>query len=269
MKKERIDILLIERNLIDSRSLAQKIIMAGNVVVDGQMVDKPSTKVSIDSKIIVQSGPKFVSRGGEKLEPALIKFGFENLNGKICADLGASTGGFTDCLLQFGAKLVYAVDVGYGILHWKLRTDPRVIVMERTNARFIESFPDPIEFVTIDASFISLKTLLPVVFNWIVDDGNMIVLIKPQFEAGKEEAAKGSGVIRDPIIHKKIIFETLLFAKELGFDIKGLMESPIRGPKGNIEFLSLLQKVINPTTTVQEIENFIASIFKEDSQTAE
>ena len=269
MKKERIDILLIERRLVDSRSLAQKIIMAGNVLVDGQIIDKPSTKVNIDSKILVSSGPKFVSRGGEKLEPALIKFGFENLDGIICADLGSSTGGFTDCMLQYGAKRVYAVDVGYGILHWKLRTDSRVVVMERMNARYLTSFPEPIDFVTIDASFISLKTLLPGVFSWVSEDGNVIVLIKPQFEAGKQEAARGSGVIRDPLIHKKIVFETLTFAKELGFEIKGLMESPIKGPKGNIEFLSWMQKVKNPSTTVQEIETFISSIFKEDFQVIE
>ncbi len=269
MKKERIDILLIERRLVDSRSLAQKIIMAGNVIVDGQTIDKPSTKVSIESKILVQSGPKFVSRGGEKLEPALLKFGFESLDGKICADLGSSTGGFTDCMLQYGAKRVYAVDVGYGILHWKLRTDPRVVVMERMNARYLTSFPDPIDFVTIDASFISLKTLLPGVFSWVSEGGHVIILIKPQFEAGKQEAAKGSGVIRDPLIHKKICFETLTFANELGFEIKGLMESPIKGPKGNIEFLSLLQKVKNTHTTIHEIETYINSIFKEDIQVIE
>lgn len=264
MKKERIDVLMVERGLLDSRSLAQKLVMAGNVLVSGQPIYKPSTKVNTDSEIIIQTGPKFVSRGGEKLEPALIKFGFSNLEGYVCADLGSSTGGFTDCMLQHGAKRVYAVDVGYGILHWKLRTDPRVIVMERTNARFIKSFPEPIDFVTIDASFISLRTLLPGVFEWLNEKGYVLVLVKPQFEAGKQEAAKGNGVIRDPLIHRKIINEILLFAKGIGFEIQGLIPSPIKGPKGNIEFLSLFQKVKNQTANMQEIDILVSSIFDED-----
>ncbi|MHB8134020.1 MAG: TlyA family RNA methyltransferase [Anaerolineaceae bacterium] len=264
MKKERLDILLTDRGLVESRSLAQKLVMAGNILVNGQPIFKPASKVDLTSEITVQSGPKFVSRGGEKLEPALESFGFTNLEDKICADLGSSTGGFTDCMLQHGAKRVYAVDVGYGILHWKLRNDARVVVMERTNARYIKEFQDQIDLVTIDASFISLKTLLPSVKDWLPFDGNVIALIKPQFEAGKQEAAKGAGVIRDQLIHKKIIHDILTYVLNLEFDIKGLLLSPLKGPKGNIEFLVHLQKVKIQKSSTSDIELFMSKIFTED-----
>jgi 23S rRNA (cytidine1920-2'-O)/16S rRNA (cytidine1409-2'-O)-methyltransferase len=241
MSKIRLDHYLFDHKIADSRSLAQRLIMAGEVTVNGQVMLKPSQKIDDTSKVELKKGPKFVSRGGEKLEPALVEFGFTDLGETICVDVGSSTGGFTDCLLQYGAKRVYALDVGYGILHWKLRTHPNVIVMERTNARFVEHFPDPIRLVTIDASFISLKVLLPVISDWLEPDGHVIALIKPQFEAGRKEAAKGSGVIRDQEIHKRILLETLVFAEEMNFLVKGLIKSPLKGPKGNIEFLTVLQ----------------------------
>jgi len=240
--KTRLDILLTERGLAESRSQAQRLVMAGQVRVAGQVADKPSDQVMENAEITVENGPRFVSRGGEKLEGALAAFGFQNLEGRICADLGASTGGFTDCLLQHGAARVYAVDVGYGVLHWKLRNDPRVVVMERVNARNITGFPEPIQFVTIDASFISLKIILPVVASWWPQaTGQIVALIKPQFEAGREEVARGDGVVRDPEVHRKVLNSVLDFARQLGFGIRGLVRSSLLGPKGNTEFLVWLQ----------------------------
>ncbi len=264
MKKERIDIFLFERGLVESRSLAQRLIMAGEIFVNGDRIDKPSQKISPDDEITILSGPKYVSRGGEKLEPALTQFGLAELHGKVCVDVGSSTGGFTDCLLQHGAEKVYAVDVGYGILHWKIRNNPKVVVMERTNARFIEKFPDPIDLVTVDASFISLKVLLPSIYQWLKPNGNLIALIKPQFEAGRKDAAKGSGVIRDHEIHQKVLFETLTNAYLTGFDIHNVILSPITGPKGNIEFLADLEKVIHHAIPSDEIEKIILTLFPND-----
>lgn len=176
--------------------------------------------------------------GGEKLEAALEAFGLMDLGGRVCVDVGASTGGFTDCLLQHGAEKVYAVDVGYGELHWKLRNDPRVVVMERTNARYVTGFPEPAAMVTVDASFISLRILLPVVRGWLEPQGGEVVaLIKPQFEAGRAEVSRGDGVIQDPAIHRRVLLEILEFARDQGFAIRGLIRSPLKGPKGNIEFL--------------------------------
>jgi 23S rRNA (cytidine1920-2'-O)/16S rRNA (cytidine1409-2'-O)-methyltransferase len=236
MPKTRLDLLMVERGLADSRSLAQRLIMAGQVRVDGQVVYKPATTVSADSKLEVDTGPRFVSRGGDKLEAAFQAWAID-VAGCFCADVGASTGGFTDCLLQHGAAKVYAIDVGKGILHWKLRSDPRVVVMEGTNARFVESLPEPVSLVTIDASFISLKVLLPVIKEW---GGNIITLIKPQFEAGRKEVAKGDGVVRDPEIHRKVLLDVLTFAQSEGFAVRGLIRSPLQGPKGNVEFLAWL-----------------------------
>jgi 23S rRNA (cytidine1920-2'-O)/16S rRNA (cytidine1409-2'-O)-methyltransferase len=238
IEKSRLDILLAERGLVESRSLAQKLILAGAVRVAGQVVGEPDRKVALDAEISIESGPKFVSRGGDKLEPALLAFGRGELGGVICADVGASTGGFCDCLLQHGAGKVYAIDVGYGILHWKMRSDSRVVVMERTNARYVENLPEPVELVTVDASFISLRILLPVIQNWFpTAGGEIIALIKPQFEAGREEVSKGEGVIHDPRIHRQVLEEILVFAREAGFDLKGLVKSSLKGPKGNVEFL--------------------------------
>ena len=227
---------MVERGLSESRSLAQRLIMAGQVRVNGQIVFKPATAISNDSKLTVDSGPRFVSRGGEKLEAAFLAWTVD-VTGCVCADVGSSTGGFTDCLLQHGAAKVYAIDVGKGILHWKMRSDPRVVVMEGTNARYVESLPEPVSLVTIDASFISLKVLLPVIKEW---GGNIITLIKPQFEAGRKETAKGEGVIRDPNVHRRVLEEVLIFAQVNGFSVDGLIRSPVLGPKGNVEFLALL-----------------------------
>ncbi len=242
---------MTERGLAESRSQAQRLVMAGQVRVDGQVVLKPATRFPADSAIQVDRGPRYVSRGGEKLEAALEAFGLAELGGRICADVGASTGGFTDCLLQHGAGKVYAVDVGYGELHWKLRNDPRVVVMERTNARYLEGFPEPIALVTIDASFISLRILLPVVRGWLAErggdgepsdgdaerGGEIVALIKPQFEAGRAEVSRGDGVIQDPDIHRRVLAEIIDFARGEGFGIRGLIRSPLKGPKGNVEFL--------------------------------
>lgn len=257
MKKIRLDILLVERNLISSRSLAQRMVMAGDIRVNGEMVIKPSQQVSEDCQIDVKQAPPFVSRGGEKLEAALQAFKILDLKGWACADVGASTGGFTDCLLQHGAARVYAIDVGHGELHWKLRNDPRVIVKEKTNARFLLQLDEKIDLATIDASFISLKTLLPVVMNWLKVDGQIIALIKPQFEAGREETARGSGVIRDSAVHKKVLLDLLTFAEVSGLSVAGLIQSPLLGPKGNKEFLVALTRSSDAYLNIEELVNSI------------
>jgi 23S rRNA (cytidine1920-2'-O)/16S rRNA (cytidine1409-2'-O)-methyltransferase len=258
MAKFRLDILLAERGLAESRSQAQRLVMAGQVRVEGQVVGKPDMRVAEDARIDVDGGPKFVSRGGEKLEPALAAFGLTQLTGWVCADIGSSTGGFTDCLLQAGAAKVYAVDVGYGVLHWKLRSDPRVVAMERTNARYVTGFPEPVQLVTVDASFISLRILLPVIHNWFGDRGGQVVaLIKPQFEAGREDAAKGEGVIRDPEVHRQVIRTVAQAALDCGFGIAGLIRSPLTGPKGNTEFLIHL---VLPAGELCDLEELIAAL---------
>ncbi len=242
MQKKRLDILVEAAGLAESRTLAQKLIMAGEVRVNGNMIIKSSALFTEEDLITVTSGPRFVSRGGEKLLGAIEHFGLTDLTGKVCVDVGSSTGGFTDCMLQHGAAKVYAIDVGYGLLHWKLRNDPRVISMEKTNAREVTALPEPIDLVTIDASFISLKILLPVIQNWLRSADSCIVsLIKPQFEAGKEEAARGAGVIRDADVHRKVLRETLNFAVDSGLGVFDLIKSPLTGPKGNTEFLVLLK----------------------------
>ena len=254
MKKQRVDLLLVERGLAESRALAQRLVMAGQVRVDGQVALKPSDKVAEGAELTVDQGPRYVSRGGEKLEAALQAFGLP-LAGRVCADVGASTGGFTDCLLQHGANKVYAIDVGEGILDWKLRQHPQVVVMEGTNARYIERLPEPVSLVTIDASFISLKVLLPVVKGWLPLTpgpypqgeerlgvrGDIIALIKPQFEAGRLEVRRGKGVIRDPEVHRQVLLDVLGYAAEAGWQVCGLIASPLVGPKGNREFLAWLQ----------------------------
>ncbi len=255
MTKVRLDVLLVERGLAESRAKAQALIMAGQVRVAGQTALKPATAVDASSALTVDSGPRFVSRGGEKLDAALEAFALD-VSGLTCADVGASTGGFTDCLLQRGAAKVYAIDVGKGVLHWKLRNDPRVVVMEETNARYVESLPEPVDFVTVDASFISLKILLPVVKEWILPsppsplpvgegrrgEGDIIALIKPQFEAGKKDVSRGDGVIRDPEIHRQVLLDVLGFAQKEGFSVRGLVRSSLLGPKGNAEFLAWLSQ---------------------------
>lgn len=269
MKKVRLDLLLVRRNLADSRSQAQRLIMAGQVRLNGELALKPSQMAPIDAKVTIDLGPPFVSRGGEKLEAALNQFNL-HIEGWICADVGASTGGFTDCLLRHGAGRVYAIDVGQGILHWKLRRDARVVVMEGANARYLERLPEPVAMVTIDASFISLKLLLPVVRHWFAEaeathpqvSGQVIVLIKPQFEAGRRIAAKGEGVIRDPAIHREVLLNVLSNAQEIGYGVQGLMCSPLLGPKGNKEFLAQL---IYPAARSGDIETLVDGIIGDES----
>jgi 23S rRNA (cytidine1920-2'-O)/16S rRNA (cytidine1409-2'-O)-methyltransferase len=236
MKKVRLDLLVVEKGQVESRSIAQRLIMEGRVRIDGVIVSKPGMTVSDSSSIEIHQSPQFVSRGGEKLNAAILGMNIP-VSGFICADVGASTGGFTDCLLQHGAIKVYAIDVGYGQLDWRLRNDPRVVVMERTNARHIQVLKEPVDLVTIDASFISLKILVSVVKDWIKPSGSIVALIKPQFEAGRQEVNRGSGVISDPAIRSRIVEDIRNFLHTSGFLIKGIIQSPITGPKGNVEFL--------------------------------
>jgi 23S rRNA (cytidine1920-2'-O)/16S rRNA (cytidine1409-2'-O)-methyltransferase len=267
MEKMRLDVLMEELGLAESRSAAQRIIMAGEARVNGQVVLKSAAKVNPQDKIEVDKPPPYVSRGGEKLLDALKTFDLLDLSGKICADIGSSTGGFTDCMLQHGALKVFAVDVGYGIMHWKLRNHPQVVLMERTNARYIEGFGEPIDFVTIDASFISLRTLLPAVKKWMKQSpGEVVALIKPQFEAGRSDAAKGEGVIRDPSIHQRILDQVLSFAVSEGFEIKGLIQSPLTGPKGNIEFLGFFKYPASAVSNPQEWINKLYPKVQEDEE---
>jgi 23S rRNA (cytidine1920-2'-O)/16S rRNA (cytidine1409-2'-O)-methyltransferase len=233
--RERLDVLLVERGLTESRAQAQQLIRAGSVRVADQVTDKPGTQVARDAEIALQSRPRFVGRGGEKLEAALICFELD-VTGAAAADVGASTGGFTDCLLQRGARRVYAIDVGYGQLDWRLRNDPRVVVMERTNARYLENLPEPIDLVTVDVSFISLELILPMAIGWLRPGGQVVALIKPQFEAGRGEVKKG-GVVRDPAVHRRVLERVLGIAARSGLGLRGLMPSPLRGPAGNVEFL--------------------------------
>lgn len=259
MRKVRVDILLVERGLTESRAQAQRLVMAGQVRVDDQLVLKSSITVLPDARIQIERGPQFVSRGGEKLEPALNKFAL-TISGKICADLGASTGGFTDCLLQHGANKVYAIDVGKGILHWKLRQNPQVVVMEDTNARYLKQLPEPVQIVTVDASFISLKVLLPVLRGWFPPVGGEVVgLIKPQFEAGRSQVSRGEGVIRDPSIHYQVLMDVLNSAQQDGYEVKDLMRSPIPGPKGNVEFFAYL---VYPQARIVEMDQLIGDLLE-------
>jgi len=252
MQKTRLDLLLVERGLAESRSLAQRLVMAGQVRVDGQVALKPSVAVLPQAVLTVDHGPRHVSRGGEKLEAALDAFALP-LEGRTCADVGASTGGFTDCLLQHGAARVYAIDVGKGILDWKMRRDPRVVVMEETNARYVERLPEPVTLVTMDASFISLKVLLPVVRAWLEAPGDVVALIKPQFEAGREEVRRGKGVIRDAEVHRRVLQEVLEFAQAQGLGLCGLLRSPLLGPKGNVEFLAWLALGAPPAANLEQM----------------
>lgn len=245
--KTRLDVLLTEQGLQESRQKAQATIMSGLVFVNGQRVDKPGTAVPNDAKIEIRGNTlKYVSRGGLKLEKAMAEFHIE-LNGCICGDIGASTGGFTDCMLQNGARKVYSVDVGYGQLDWKLRSDPRVVCMERTNARYLtpEQIPDPLDFASIDVSFISLKLIFPSLYGLLRQGGEIASLIKPQFEAGREKVGK-KGVVRDPAVHLEVLEHFLTHAKESHFTVLGITYSPIRGPEGNIEYLGYLKKCDEP-----------------------
>ena len=240
--KKRLDVLLVEQGHADSRTKAQAIIMSGNVYVDGQKADKPGVSYEENISLEVRGATcPYVSRGGLKLEKALRDFGVDP-TGFVCSDSGASTGGFTDCLLQQGAKKVFAIDVGYGQLDWKIRSDPRVVVMERTNVRYVtpEQLGEPLDLSVIDVSFISLRIVLPVIKTFLKPkSGQVLCLIKPQFEAGKDKVGK-KGVVRDPAVHQEVLDDFVALTKEVGFTILGLTFSPVKGPEGNIEFLAHL-----------------------------
>jgi 23S rRNA (cytidine1920-2'-O)/16S rRNA (cytidine1409-2'-O)-methyltransferase len=237
--KVRIDVLLVERGLASSRTEAQRLIMAGRVRIGEQVAPKSGMLVPAKAPLSVTERLRYVSRGGLKLEAALDAFSV-SVEGAIAADVGASTGGFTDCLLQRGAQRVYAIDVGYGQLAWSLRQDERVVVMERTNARYLECLPEPVRLVTVDVSFISLTLILPRVCEWLASEGVVIALIKPQFEAGRTQVGKG-GVVRDSGVHRQVLRRILTWAREHGLPPQGLIRSPVMGPAGNVEFLALLE----------------------------
>ncbi len=240
--KERLDKLLVRRGLAESREKAQALILAGEVYVDGKRVDKAGTRVPLEAQIEIRAKVlPYVSRGGIKLEHALKEFGLE-VRELVCADLGASTGGFTDCLLQHGARKVYAIDVGRGQLHFRLRQDPRVVVMEGVNARYLrpQDLPEPVDLVTIDVSFISLTKILPAAQGLLKPGGFILALIKPQFEVGRGRVGRG-GVVRDPALHQEVIEKIKTFAEERGLEVLGVTESPILGPAGNREFFVLMR----------------------------
>ena len=255
--KTRLDVLLAERGLAESRERAKAIIMSGNVYIGGARAEKPGMQVACDIQVEVRDKPEYVSRGGLKLEKAL-RFFNVSPEGKVCIDCGASTGGFTDCLLKNGALLVYAVDVGYGQLAWSIRSHPRVVTMERTNIRYVrpDMFDARPELAVIDVSFISLSLVLPVVRELLEASGEVICLIKPQFEAGRDKVGK-KGVVRDPETHKAVLDAFIRNAEESGFAIKGLTYSPVRGPEGNIEYLGHLSlssesETVDATAIVSE-----------------
>ncbi|MCH5353566.1 MAG: TlyA family RNA methyltransferase [Acutalibacter sp.] len=241
--KKRLDILAVEQGLAESREKAKAVIMAGLVYADNQKADKPGDLFPEDVHLELRGkGLKYVSRGGLKLEKAMEEFGL-TLEGLTCMDIGASTGGFTDCMLQNGAVKIYAVDVGYGQLAWKLRTEEHVVNLERTNARYLtrEQIPEPIDFCSVDVSFISLTLILPALKNLLSADGRAVCLIKPQFEAGREKVGK-KGVVRDKAVHREVIEKIQDFALQSGFSVLGLTFSPVKGPEGNIEYLIYLQR---------------------------
>ena len=259
-KKERLDILLVEKGIFTSRERAKTSIMAGKIFVDGQRIDKAGEKVNVDAEIIFKGQEiPYVSRGGLKLEKAMKEFGI-SLNEKTCMDIGASTGGFTDCMLQNGAKKVFSVDVGYGQFAWKLRTDPRVVCMERTNIRYVtpEDIGEPIDFASIDVSFISLKKIMPATKNLLSDKGEVVALIKPQFEAGKEKVGK-KGVVRDINVHKEVVQSIVDYLYSEDLNVLALSYSPIKGPEGNIEYLVYFtkDKNIDSKFSMEDVENVV------------
>ena len=263
MSKERLDLVLVTRGLAESRSAAQKLIMAGEVFVGESRADKPGTLIAEDAPIHLRQGLPFVSRGGVKLQAALDAWSMD-VAGMVCADVGASTGGFTDCLLQRGAARVFAIDVGYGQLDWRLRRDPRVVVVERTNARYLTSLPEPIDLATIDVSFISLALILPAVTGWLRPEGQIVTLVKPQFEAGREQVGKG-GVVRDPAIHADVLQRVLSWANTHGLTPVGVIRSPITGPAGNVEFLARLERE-RPPREASEIQAMVESCIQGSGQ---
>ena len=256
--KERLDVVLTARGLAESRQKAQAAIMSGQVYVDGRRIEKPGTPVAEGASIEVRGVPlPYVGRGGLKLEKALRVFPVR-LEGAVCADIGASTGGFTDCMLQNGAAKVYAVDVGYGQLAWKLRTDPRVVCLERTNARYLtrEQIPDPLGFASVDVSFISLRLILPPLRALLAEDGQVVCLIKPQFEAGREKVGR-KGVVRDPAVHREVLGRFLGHAAAAGMTVRGLDWSPVRGPEGNIEYLGWLDVTAGAEASLPDLDALV------------
>ncbi len=256
MAKVRLDVLLVEKGLFPSREKARTAIMSRRVQIDNVVYDKAGAQVDPAANVVVTGKElPYVSRGGYKLEKALQAFALD-MKGCVMADIGASTGGFTDCALQNGAAKVYAVDVGYGQLAWQLRQDERVVVLEKTNARYLttEQIPEPLDFISIDASFISLTKLLPALLPLLRPEGMLVALIKPQFEAGKEKVGK-KGVVRDSAVHCEVIEKVIACAFALGFTVAGLDYSPIRGPEGNIEYLLLLEKPLPGTEAVCAVDN--------------
>lgn len=261
MAKERLDVLLVQKGLAESREKAQRLIMAGQVLVGNEKIDKAGTKVdpTLEIRLLGDKNP-FVSRGGLKLQKAFETFPI-TMTDKVVIDIGASTGGFVDCALEHGAKKVYAIDVGYGQLAWKLRTDARVINREKTNARYLSpsDFPEMMDWATTDVSFISLTKILPVAFDLLKEDGQMIALIKPQFEAGREHIGK-KGVVRDPRVHEMVLDNLLDFIKTVGFKLRGLTFSPIQGPEGNIEYLVWMKKTQEDSILV-DTQAFVQKTF--------
>ncbi len=264
MESERLDVLLAQRGLVESRERAKGLIMAAQVLVDGQVIERPGARVSTNASIHIVATMPFVSRGGIKLDAAMKAFGTDVRN-RIAADVGASTGGFTDCLLQRGACRVYAVDVGYGQLAWKLRQDSRVVVMERVNARYLTTLPEPVDLVTMDVSFISLKLILENARHWLSSQGQIIALIKPQFEAGRREVSKG-GVVRDPQVHRSVLLDVLSWAQDHELYATGLIRSPLLGPAGNVEFLT--RWVQKPPADLQPLDQLIQLSFLDDAAQA-
>lgn len=255
--KSRLDQLVFNRGLTDSREKAKALIMAGDVYVNGQKSDKPGTPVPEDAQIELRAAPRYVSRGGLKLEKAMQVFPV-HLQGKLCMDIGASTGGFTDCMLQNGAHKVYAIDVGYGQLAWKLRTDPRVVNLERCNVRYLTpaQVPELVDFFSVDVAFISLKLVLPVARRFLKPEGSAVCLVKPQFEAGRGRVGK-KGVVRDPAVHEDVLREITAFALQAGFSLQGLTYSPVRGPEGNIEYLLYLGPQTAPPGELPDIADLV------------
>ncbi|WP_312693586.1 TlyA family RNA methyltransferase [Caproiciproducens sp.] len=264
IEKKRLDCLLFDRGLAESREKAKAMIMMGNIYVDNQKSDKPGTMLPIDIKVEIRGETMpYVSRGGLKLEKAMSVFPIQ-LKDKITMDIGASTGGFTDCMLQNGAKKVYSVDVGYGQLAWKLRTDPRVVNLERTNIRYItrEQVPDDVDFFSVDVSFISLCLVLPVARNFMAENAQAVCLIKPQFEAGREKVGK-KGVVRDKAVHIEVIEKIANFVLQHGFSVLGLTFSPVKGPEGNIEYLIYLQKSEQPVSASMDVKALVEESHKQ------
>lgn len=242
-RKERLDKLLVEKGMVQSRERARALIMEGRVTVDGQVLEKPGTPVKVDARLQIQGEDlPYVSRGGTKLEAALKAFQVDP-EGKVVIDVGASTGGFTDCVLQKGAKRIYAIDVGYGQLAWRLQKDPRVIKLERRNIRYLqrEEVPEQADLILVDTSFISIEKFLPHLTGFLKEGGELLCLIKPQFEVGKGEVGKG-GVVKDSKLHQKVVDQISQFSREMGLHVGGVIESPLLGPKGNKEFFIHLKK---------------------------